>query len=486
MRSWLLIAALLLLGRPSAQAQDGDSPPVGGAGIVIHVVQRDETLFQIAQQYGTTIDTIATLNNLADPGSLQIGQRLSIPGSTTQLTGVMTTHIVEPGETLFTIAERYNSTPQSLSQVNNVLNADALYIGQSILVTQGANGEQPLEVVSTHRVQPGDYLLKVALHYGIPLLELADANHLPYNAPLQVGHMLIVPGSESGGRFISLPAPLLDFQLIPLPAEQGRSLSLLIATDEGATLSGTVMGETINYAQDGTHFFAMIGIHSFTEPGIYPMSISATDASGQTTTYEARIRIVDGSYGQESIDIPPERQDLLDPVIVQAELERVEAVMSGFTPIRYFGGLMGLPSTGPVTSQYGTRRSYNGSPFDTFHGGADFGGAPGSLILAPAAGIVALAEPLQVRGNTVIIDHGWGVYTGYWHQTEYFVEAGQFVDRGEPIGTIGATGLITGPHLHWEMWVGGVQVDPLQWLSFPFGEFNQPVVTTSLTPTPAP
>jgi len=75
------------------------------------------------------------------------------------------------------------------------------------------------------------------------------------------------------------------------------------------------------------------------------------------------------------------------------------------------------------------------------------------------------------------------VYTGYWHQTEMFVEPDQFIGRGEPIGTIGATGLITGPHLHWEMWVSGVQVDPLQWLAFAFGEFNQSVAS-SATPSP--
>ena len=244
-------------------------------------------------------------------------------------------------------------------------------------------------------------------------------------------------------------------------------------------MAGTMMGDPINFAQNETRHFAMLGVHSFIEPGIYPMSFTATDTSGAQTTYEARIQIVGGGYGRENIEIPPERQDLLDPAIVQAELDRVEGIMSGFTDIRYFGGLMSLPSTGPVTSQYGTRRSYNGSPFDTFHGGADFGGPPGSLILAPAPGIVALAEPLQVRGNTVIMDHGWGVYTGYWHQTEFFVEAGQFVDRGEPIGTIGATGLVTGAHLHWEMWVGGVQVDPLQWLAHPFGEFNTAEVAAS-------
>ena len=68
-----------------------------------------------------------------------------------------------------------------------------------------------------------------------------------------------------------------------------------------------------------------------------------------------------------------------------------------------------------------------------------------------------------------MIDHGWGVYTGYMHQSEILVEAGDFVEKGQLIGLVGGTGRVTGAHLHWEIWVGGVQVDPVEWLenSFP-------------------
>ena len=72
--------------------------------------------------------------------------------------------------------------------------------------------------------------------------------------------------------------------------------------------------------------------------------------------------------------------------------------------------------------------------------------------------------PLDVRGNATIIDHGWGIFTGYWHQTEQYVKVGDFVSTGQVIGTIGSTGRVTGPHLHWELWVNGVPVDPMQWV----------------------
>ena len=84
-------------------------------------------------------------------------------------------------------------------------------------------------------------------------------------------------------------------------------------------------------------------------------------------------------------------------------------------------------------------------------------------IYAPADGRVVLADELAVRGSAVLIDHGMGVFSGYWHQSGLAVEAGQMVQRGDLIGYVGDTGLVTGAHLHWEMRVGGIAVDPMQW-----------------------
>ena len=69
-----------------------------------------------------------------------------------------------------------------------------------------------------------------------------------------------------------------------------------------------------------------------------------------------------------------------------------------------------------------------------------------------------------MRGNTTIIDHGWGVYSGFWHQSEIEVQVGDIVEQNQVIGVVGGTGRVTGPHLHWELWVNGIQVDPFDWL----------------------
>ncbi|HRE28658.1 MAG TPA: M23 family metallopeptidase, partial [Anaerolineales bacterium] len=144
----------------------------------------------------------------------------------------------------------------------------------------------------------------------------------------------------------------------------------------------------------------------------------------------------------------------VDPEYVRPEYERVRSVVTASpTTERMWSGLFALPSVGVIRSVFGALRSYNGGPYDSFHGGVDFSGAEDRPITAPAPGIVVMAEPMTVRGNATIIDHGWGVYSGYWHQSSFQVAVGQRVETGQIIGFQGATGRVTGPHLHWEIFV---------------------------------
>jgi murein DD-endopeptidase MepM/ murein hydrolase activator NlpD len=161
---------------------------------------------------------------------------------------------------------------------------------------------------------------------------------------------------------------------------------------------------------------------------------------------------------------------LLDPALVQAEREKVNAVFAGVGESRLWDGIFAFPLSGDLrtTAPFGQRRSYGGGPVTSYHTGHDYGADAGTPILAPISGTVALAEPLQVRGNVVILDHGLGVYSAFWHLSRIDVQAGQPVGQGEVVGLVGNTGLSTGPHLHWEMRVLGVPVDPIQWTRQPF------------------
>ena len=108
------------------------------------------------------------------------------------------------------------------------------------------------------------------------------------------------------------------------------------------------------------------------------------------------------------------------------------------------------PVAGVLSSSYGTRRSYNGGPPESPHQGTDFAVDMGTQVVAANAGIVVFAGVWQVRGNAIVIDHGIGVYSGAYHLSELLVEEGQEVAKGEIIGRVGASGMATGPHLHWD------------------------------------
>ena len=153
----------------------------------------------------------------------------------------------------------------------------------------------------------------------------------------------------------------------------------------------------------------------------------------------------------------------------------METITAAATSNKFWTGTFARPVYLPdgdaagscIFDRFGTRRSFNGSDYKYFHSGIDFGVCfvdhPFD-IYAAAPGTVVYTGAMNVRGNATFIDHGWGVYSAYYHQKEINVGVGQQVQAGQQIGQIGATGRVTGPHLHWEIWVNGIQVNPQDWL----------------------
>ncbi len=468
MRQWaaLVVISLWLAAAATALAQ-GD----GSGQTTIHVVQRGETLFRIALRYGTSIEAITQTNGLSDPTSIQVGQRLIIPSGTVNATiPTAGSHVVQPGETLAHIALRYGSTPSQVAALNSIVNPARLFVGQVLDVSEAAPGHLPVTHGYTHVVQADETLHRIALQYGATLQAVLRANDLSSPTLIFPGQRLLIPGPDTAPALQNLPAPLSALEIAPLPIEVGRSFRLRVVSQEPITPGGSFLERPLRFSAepDGTTYDALFGVHAFTVPAIYPLTLTIQDAQGAVSTLAAQVRVVDGRYASEAITLPPGQDSLLDPTTNDAEYAQVAAVMSGYTPVRYFDGPLGLPAAAPVTSPFGIRRSYNGGPYDRFHTGVDFGSPPGAPIYAPAPGYVVFVDMLQIRGLTTILDHGWGVYTGYWHQSEAHVQPGQFVNAGDVIGAVGSTGRSTGAHLHWEMWVNGVEVDPLQWTRHPF------------------
>jgi murein DD-endopeptidase MepM/ murein hydrolase activator NlpD len=258
----------------------------------------------------------------------------------------------------------------------------------------------------------------------------------------------------------------------PLPLVQGATEVIEVTTRENVSLSGILVDHPLNFFTAGNEHVALQGIHALLEPGVYPLRIEATSVDGSKQSFEQMVLVTSGGYLSE--DIPLNDPSTLDPSLTESELRNISSLTSVYTSTRYWNGVFASPAVDPncLTSRFGTRRIYRVINSDIevpgFHSGLDFCGGEGLQIFAAAPGRVVFAAPLTVRGNATIIDHGWGVFSGIWHQSQILVNVGDVVEQGQVIGIVGGTGRVTGAHLHWEIWVNGVQVNPLSWLEQAF------------------
>jgi murein DD-endopeptidase MepM/ murein hydrolase activator NlpD len=150
------------------------------------------------------------------------------------------------------------------------------------------------------------------------------------------------------------------------------------------------------------------------------------------------------------------------------EWDKVSAFKKLVTSQKFWNGAFLKPNDGEITTGFGVQRYYNGVfADDYYHRGVDYGGDYGSAVIAPAAGYVRLVgtveQGFRLHGNTVGLDHGQGVESIFLHLSKIYVKEGDFVKAGQVIGAVGATGAVTGPHLHWGLYVNGEAIDPVAW-----------------------
>jgi len=265
------------------------------------------------------------------------------------------------------------------------------------------------------------------------------------------------------------PAPLaLSVRLEPALVPQGHIGTLIIQASRPATVTASLAGKPLPLFQEGNRWFGLVGIWAGTQPAGWPIAVTALDPLGGPSVVEQHeLRITARHFEIEAVVMSQLAMDLvLDLETARKEAQLIAGLIAPRTPKRLWKGPFQQPLQGEVTSTYGVRRSYNGAPPGEYHGGLDLGADEGLPVAAANAGRIVFAGPLKVRGNVVIIDHGWGLYSGYYHMSAVKAEPGQEVQRGETIGLVGSTGFSTGPHVHWTTWLGGIAVDPallLEW-----------------------
>ena len=340
----------------------------------------------------------------------------------------------------------------------------------STMVVAQAQGE-------TDVVRPGDTVSQLAARWGTTVEAIARANNLANPNVVLVGQRLVIPSAETAAsaaasaeptptptRDPALPAPFASVRLTPPQPIQGQTVKLEVDLVEPARLTGSFHTETLRFAGDGQGGqWALVAVGPLAVLGQQTVYLTATTASGVVSSLRLPLAVRDGQYPVYNFELDPTTSQLLAPELVEGEAARLEAMFRTGEPRPLWTGTFVPPADGPITANFGERRRYNNADKLSYHEGIDYGLDAGAPVRAVAHGVVALAEPLTVRGNTVFIDHGMGVYTGYFHMSELLVTPGQTVEPGQVIGRAGSTGLSTGPHLHWEIRLHGINVSPSEW-----------------------
>jgi hypothetical protein len=237
-------------------------------------------------------------------------------------------------------------------------------------------------------------------------------------------------------------------------------------TCETADISATIFGRPVHLARFGDRWQALIGIDLDVKPGRYPIEVALTPPGSAGIGSSQVLTVTDKSYPVRRLRVAPA---FVDPPAgeVARILQDAAALQTIFeitaTPRQWHGAFQ-TPVTDSPNSSFGSRSVYNGQARSP-HSGTDFGAKAGTPVAAPAASIVALARPLYFTGNTVVLDHGQGLYSLLAHLQEIGVKEGDQVPRGHVVGLVGGTGRVTAPHLHWSVRLNNARVDPLSLLA---------------------
>lgn len=242
----------------------------------------------------------------------------------------------------------------------------------------------------------------------------------------------------------------------PQPAAQGDVVVVeTTAEPTSATLDGSVP-----FFRLGDRWVALVGIDAEAKPGRQGLRVEWDDTR---TTFDLDVRAK--KFPTERLKVEPKYVEPPAEVVarITAEKERLDRVWARRSPERLWQGAFRSPVGVQPNSAFGLQRIFNGQPRSP-HNGVDFPVGAGAPVAAANAGVVAVADDLYFTGNTVILDHGLGLYTTYAHLSEIDVRPGERVEAGATVGRVGATGRATGPHLHWGARLLAARVDPMQLL----------------------
>jgi murein DD-endopeptidase MepM/ murein hydrolase activator NlpD len=263
------------------------------------------------------------------------------------------------------------------------------------------------------------------------------------------------------------PAPRDAVSLSPAVVEAGSPELIRVDAGSAVSVDGDWLGRKIEFFRrpNGHTWFALAGVDVEAPAGPSTLHVTAHAGDGQGADLSRTVDIHPAHYRTGSLTVAPKfvEPDAASLAQIKSEVELKAKIFSASAAEPLWSASFHAPVAAPSTDSFGTRRMFNGK-LASIHKGMDFHAASGTPVHAANSGVVVLARPLYYEGNCVVIDHGLGFYTISMHLSRIDVKEGQKMTTGERIGLSGATGRVTGPHLHWAVRWRDAYLDPAKLL----------------------
>lgn len=278
--------------------------------------------------------------------------------------------------------------------------------------------------------------------------------------------------ASGGFNALGIAEPVLDVSHRARSVQPGEVVILDVRVTPPATaVTADVFGASVRFHLSETDestehaavkWSALVGIDLDTAAGAYPVTIEATLGTGDIVQSSYELRVEPKQFPTRRLTVAP---NYVNPPAdtmerIEREFLRQQGIFETSTADRMWRGGFLPPVPGEPSSSFGRRSVFNGEARSP-HSGTDFRSGTGTPIKAPNRGVVVLAENLYFSGNAVIIDHGRGLYSFFAHLSEIGVSEGDVLEQGSVVGAVGATGRVTGAHLHWTVRLNTARVDPI-------------------------
>jgi murein DD-endopeptidase MepM/ murein hydrolase activator NlpD len=271
------------------------------------------------------------------------------------------------------------------------------------------------------------------------------------------------------GVYLGLGSDAPRVMLSPSAIQPGEFFVITVEPTAGETaqeVRAGVLDFHPRFNRFGEKWKAVAAVSAKTKPGSYPVYVKVKLSDGTEREEKATLKVTAKSFPKQRIRMSKEKMSLRTEAALARDKAKLDQAIAESAPQPLWEGNFLQPVRGRFSTGFGVIRTVNGQDSGR-HYGLDIAAPSGTPIKATNHGRVTLAEMLETHGNTVVIDHGCGIFSLYLHLSKISVQVGDEVSKGQIIGKVGTTGFSTGPHLHWGMRVAEIPTNPWSWMHAP-------------------